>query len=221
MHLRLRDGLHFCICAGRVVFLDVHTDRYFALSGNADLAFRAWVAGEVTVEGPDEYLNCLIRTGLLMPEAGETKVGRGPALERAIEEFQPQPVGRAWLASVQALLLRYRTGRNIRCQSLEAMLWNVRERKEALTALTDHAVKEMSLACKAFGSSRWAFRTRDQCLPDSIAFHRLCLDRGVPASLVIGVSVNPFAAHCWVQHGDVVINDRVEHIRQFTPILEI
>lgn len=222
MHVRLRNGLHFCICGGHAVFLDVHADRYFALSGKADQAFRAWVAGEVTVEGPDEHLNCLLRSRLLVPEAGLDKGGGScPSLESATQDFQSRPVGRALLVGIQALLLRYRTGRNIRAQSLDTVLRDVRERKEALTAFAYDAVKELSLACQAFGSSSWVFRTRDQCLSESIAFHRLCLDRGVPVSLILGVSVNPFSAHCWVQHGDFVINDRVERIRQFTPILEI
>lgn len=221
MHLRLRDGLHFCNCSGRVVFLDVHTDRYFALSGKADQAFRAWIAGEVTVEEPDEHLNCLMRINLLVLETGQGRNGTEPSLQRATRDFQPCPVGRAFLIGTNAFLLRYGARRNIRSHSLRAVIRDVRERKAALGSMAQDAVKEMSIACKAFGSTGWAFQSKDQCLPESIAFHRLCLNRGVPASLFLGVSVNPFAAHCWVQHGDTVINDRVERIRQFTPILEI
>lgn len=221
MHFRLRDGLHFCNCAGRIVFLDVHTDRYFALSGNADQAFRAWIAGEVTVEEPDEYLNCLMRINLLVLETGQSRTRIEPSLQCATRDFQPRAVGSACIIGARAFLLRYGARRNIRSQSLRTILWGVRERKAALTSFAQDAVAEISLVCKAFGSTGWAFQSKDQCLPESIAFHRLCLDRGVPASLFIGVSVNPFTAHCWVQHGDVVINDRVERIRQFTPILEI
>ncbi|HKX80190.1 MAG TPA: lasso peptide biosynthesis B2 protein [Novosphingobium sp.] len=221
MHLGLRDGLHFCNCAGRIIFLDVHTDRYFALSGKTDQAFRAWIAGEVTVEEPDEHLNCLMRAGLLVLETGEGRIGMGPSLARATRDFQPRPVESAFLVGAKAFLLRYGARRNIRSQSFAAVVRDVRERKAALTSLVQDAVAEISLACKAFGSTGWAFPSRDQCLPESIAFHRLCLNRGVPASLFIGVSVNPFVAHCWVQHADAVINDRVERIRQFTPILEI
>lgn len=221
MHLRLRDGLHFCNCAGRIVFLDVHTDRYFALSGKADQAFRAWIAGEVTVEEPDEHLNCLMRINVLVLDTGHGKIGIVPSLQCATRDFQPRPVGSAFLVGAKAFLLRYGARRNIRSQSLRAVLRDVRERKAALTFFAQDAVAEISLACKAFGSTGWVFQSKDQCLPEAIALHRLCLNRGVPASLFIGVSVNPFTAHCWVQHGDAVINDRVERIRQFTPILEI
>lgn len=221
MHVRLRDGLHYCNCAGRFVFLDAHLDRYFTLSGKADQAFRAWVAGEVTLEEPYEHLNCLIRNNLLVPAAGEGNNLESPLPEAATQDFQPIPVGRALVLAAQALLLRYRARRKIRSQPLRAVLRDVRERKAAVTSFAHDAAAEISLARKAFASTRWAFRARDQCLPESIAFHRLCLDRGVPATLVIGVTVTPFAAHCWVRLGDMVINDRVERIRQFNPILEI
>jgi hypothetical protein len=36
---------------------------------------------------------------------------------------------------------------------------------------------------------------------------------------VIGVKLNPFAAHCWLQVGDVVLNDLPERVAAFTPIL--
>jgi hypothetical protein len=36
---------------------------------------------------------------------------------------------------------------------------------------------------------------------------------------VMGVSGRPFAAHCWVQVGDRVVNDTLDHVILFTPIL--
>jgi hypothetical protein len=39
--------------------------------------------------------------------------------------------------------------------------------------------------------------------------------------LVIAVSLRPFLAHSWVQQGDVLLNERVDVARTFTPILVI
>jgi hypothetical protein len=36
---------------------------------------------------------------------------------------------------------------------------------------------------------------------------------------VFGVQARPFAAHCWVQKGEVVFNDTVEHVSGYTPIM--
>ena len=38
---------------------------------------------------------------------------------------------------------------------------------------------------------------------------------------VIGVSLYPFAAHSWVQCGTALVNDRLDRVRHFTPILTI
>ncbi|RYM07421.1 lasso peptide biosynthesis B2 protein [Sphingobium cupriresistens] len=37
--------------------------------------------------------------------------------------------------------------------------------------------------------------------------------------VVLGVQLGPFSAHCWVQHEDRLVNDRVDMVRTFTPIL--
>jgi hypothetical protein len=45
--------------------------------------------------------------------------------------------------------------------------------------------------------------------------------RDASARWVFGVQFAPFAAHCWLQQGDVVFNDNVEHVRRFTPIMVV
>jgi hypothetical protein len=64
-------------------------------------------------------------------------------------------------------------------------------------------------------------RSRDRCLPQSIAITRHLRRRSIPAILVLGVSGRPFAAHSWVQVEDMVINDTVDHASRFTPILSL
>ena len=39
--------------------------------------------------------------------------------------------------------------------------------------------------------------------------------------LVFAVMTRPFAAHCWVQLDETVLNDRLDHVRKFTPILVV
>jgi hypothetical protein len=61
----------------------------------------------------------------------------------------------------------------------------------------------------------------DRCLSSSIAFLDVGFSRHLDAQLVFGVYSSPFSAHCWVQAGDTVLNDRIENVRTFTPILAI
>jgi hypothetical protein len=38
---------------------------------------------------------------------------------------------------------------------------------------------------------------------------------------VFGVNADPFEAHCWVQAGNVVLNDTVAWVSGFTPIMVV
>jgi hypothetical protein len=38
---------------------------------------------------------------------------------------------------------------------------------------------------------------------------------------VFGVQTRPFAAHCWLQHENIVLNDTVEHVTRYTPIMTV
>lgn len=68
--------------------------------------------------------------------------------------------------------------------------------------------------------SSW-FGEKDLCLVRSLAFRAVAFRVGFSPTLVIGVKLDPFAAHCWIQAGDRVENDRLERVTQFTPILAV
>lgn len=55
------------------------------------------------------------------------------------------------------------------------------------------------------------------------SFFLLCFLRkhGLDAALVFGVRTWPFEAHCWLQADDVVLDDGVDYVRTFTPILAV
>lgn len=61
----------------------------------------------------------------------------------------------------------------------------------------------------------------DQCLVRSFALALALRRLEITCNLVIGVKVHPFAAHSWVQSGSVLLNDRIDTVRDFTPILVI
>ena len=59
------------------------------------------------------------------------------------------------------------------------------------------------------------------CLTDSLALLTFLRDRGQGATLVFGMKLHPFAAHCWLQAGDLLLNDRIDRIEGFTSVLAI
>ena len=77
----------------------------------------------------------------------------------------------------------------------------------------------MAAVATAFQRTSLWMTSHNQCLPRSLALATCLVKRGHRATLIFGVKLRPFDAHCWVQCGSVVINDRIERVRDFTPIL--
>lgn len=73
----------------------------------------------------------------------------------------------------------------------------------------------------AFEHARLLRTAADRCLPRSIALALCLASDGKRTNLVIGVKLAPFGAHCWVQSGDEVLNDSVEEVLRYQPILII
>jgi hypothetical protein len=67
----------------------------------------------------------------------------------------------------------------------------------------------------------WFYTAYRHCLFDSLVLGVFLTRHMVPSTVVIGVSTKPFAAHSWVQIGECVLNDTVEHVQTFKPILAI
>ena len=65
------------------------------------------------------------------------------------------------------------------------------------------------------------FSDRDACLRDSLTFVEFFARYGMYPTWMFGVRVQPFAAHSWVQEGDMVLNDYLPRICGFTPIMAV
>lgn len=87
------------------------------------------------------------------------------------------------------------------------------------SALTDTA-RAAHLA-QRFAVARKVVPIPRNCLLDSIALLRWLGRDNVAATLVFGAKLDPFAAHCWVQAGDLLLTDRLEEIERFTPVRSI
>jgi hypothetical protein len=58
-----------------------------------------------------------------------------------------------------------------------------------------------------------------KCLIRSFLLLRLLRQEGHDAQWVFGVRTWPFRAHCWLQHGEVALDDHLERLVAFHPIL--
>jgi hypothetical protein len=65
------------------------------------------------------------------------------------------------------------------------------------------------------------FTSREACLFESLVLIEFLARYSLFPAWVFGVRARPFAAHCWVQQGDTVLNDTVEHVTRYTPIMTV
>lgn len=193
---------------GRPVFMDADDDSYFMLEPEDEAAFLAKVRG-TPCAASTEAASVL---GVEQPVA----IASCPQPQESVlppREADGHP-------SVHDVLLAWRlvaTARHsIRHRPIAKLLAGI-ERRSAV----GRAGTASPSAAARFASARRFVPVPRNCLTDSIALVLWLERRGQRASLVFGVKLNPFGAHCWVQSDQLLLNDHVEHVERFTPVRAI
>ena len=65
------------------------------------------------------------------------------------------------------------------------------------------------------------FTTKDARLFRSHFLMRFLAGHGIAATWTFGVRLAPFGAHCWIEYEGAVLNDHLETVAGFSPILAI
>ncbi|WP_275504084.1 lasso peptide biosynthesis B2 protein [Sphingomonas pollutisoli] len=214
---RLKAQLHYCYSGGRAIFLDAADGRYFCLPAVGESAFLAFLNGSanddqvdwlqsknIVVEANDRrYPNSHSEQSLPRPSE-QLQLGARPAVSDILE---------VTTARITAMALLKCRGFGWASRSIIA----AKARREAGDEGADSQI--VAEIASAFQSTDLLMGKTNRCLPRSLAFLRVCIARGHYPSLVIGIRTNPFTAHAWVQMGGKVLNDSVDHVRVFTPIM--
>jgi len=215
MQLRLGEEIHAVMIDGDAVFLDVRSDAYFCLPQVGDVLRIA--DGQLTVHAQAQALaDGLLAAGLAA--AGEVpspaEAPRRPArTARALIAEAPRAgvrsEGRHWRALVRAALVAGR-GRRLAFARLVPPAPPCRSNAPSQALLGDLAV----------------FRRLAPWLPlDGLCLYRSHLLRSYLAALghrvdwMFGVRTWPFRAHCWLQAGDVALDDEAERLVAYHPIM--
>lgn len=213
MTFALKDQLHYAEVAGEMIFLDLVGDRYFTLPDPLKAAFRDWSTGAGT-SNPDLLLQ-LVRLEVL--QAADDITIRRPSRIPIAESALPSGVNIQPLGLPRALLRQYQTMWCMRRFSLIRLLaWATAD----VSPRTRGGQTPLAIAA-AFARSNALISLHDNCLMKSAALLRSARLNGHQAQMVLGVQAKPFAAHCWVQWENFVLNDDPDHVRTFTPILSL
>jgi len=205
MHFyRLRADVQHCQFGAQTVCLDLSTSRYFLLEGAASDHLARFVSGTAT----DEAIGSLLDLGLIEPG---TRVCARPRAFTPTKSFldHRQPKTSPWLL-YRAIREQRRTQSALLRMSLGALL--------EPTGLPRADPESCHAVAAAFArASRYRDAT-DQCLVRGLAMRAILARSGLGVDLVIGVTL-PFAAHCWIQAGPVVLSDPFDRVRNFRPLL--
>lgn len=199
------DNLAWCEIDGTLIFLDIAQDRYFRLPETRNAA----VLGELDASG---RVRAGQPAGWCRPPGWAQPMRQSPLIDDG--PFRLGEVARS-------LWVQRRVERRLAGSSFAMVL------KELRQVVSHCALDIAAVECggartvRAFEHARLLRTAADRCLPRSIALALCLAARGCRAQVVIGVKLAPFAAHCWAQSGDEVLNDTAAEVRRYTPIMVV
>lgn len=216
MALALRPGLTFCRLEENFIFLDREADRYFSVSGSLACCLQA--ALNIPADEPSVHEIEILRKANLIVD------GDGPPL--AVFEHEAahtsilgftrdtrfKPVA---MAGVLCRLTKMQ--RRLRKRGLPQMLREVEAWKVRGSDLVDN--ENLRELAHLYDQSRLLYLPADHCLVRALTYYSHAASIGYRVRLVFGVQLHPFSAHCWIEHGDLILDDSVEHVARFKPIL--
>lgn len=211
---RLRDDLSFCLVDGHPILLDVGSDRYFRLSGRTELAFCAYAQGHCS----EADLDHLVEQALLTAgPRGERAPAVITSAEQSILELSSQhdPLTASTYAKVLGLVCW--TKYELKTRKLKDLLARASSLRHRIPNESSDADR-LTRAAMGFLAVRNLVPLERCCLLDSLAMALFLGRHGLPAHIVFGVATDPFAAHCWVQSGNIVLNDTLGNTRSHTVI---
>ena len=218
---RLCDQVSFCLTGGRAVFLDARADRYVCLTGGANTAFRDLLDQGFTA---GVGLDGLVRAKLLEEVDTEPPPIR-PALAQSARLSLTEQVSAKTAFAIGDVLEAGRqlvgARSRLKQRAFSINMDELRARKARLGPDAATPCDPLVGFTKVFNAARRMVPVKPVCLLDSLALLDFLARRRLSADLVFGVKLNPFAAHCWVQAGDTVLNEAIERVRLHTPILVV
>lgn len=206
----------FCETGGELVFLDLARDKYLALRGEDRAAFERLRVGE---PNDSDMMTRLVATGLLGRCDGPTSIEQAsveiPSRDLAAAGYNGFDLG----MTVAAGLALRRARRAMRAERIAQSIKQARRRRSMIEQECDENAAEATAS--SYAANRWLHPVPQRCLIDALALDDIMLARGLRSTLVFGVRLLPFRAHCWLQTSSVILTGTAAEARNFVPILVV
>lgn len=233
------DGIFGQLIGGTFVILNLNEGRYLQIdlsdkrillnglqqglnTPEKDSAFDGaiWLTGKQYREVRPQ-IDALIEKGLLSPNRGNNNLpGTAEPVDitrdfsgnsERVSKITITERSAFWLAtSISDFRLRF--------QKLKRIISRFQDRAQQCNLSDEHAALR---AWRAFSTLRPFYPRPASCLFDSLAAATFFQMRDIRVTWTFGVKLQPFAAHCWLEHGDAIVNDSVDSINRFTRIMRV
>jgi hypothetical protein len=231
----LSEHCHACLAGDEVVILDVRQDKYLSLDAASARAvgrlIEQWPVGRIASEptspsaGPNEILEDLFARGIITRGASSTSSAANFAARQVDDEFTgtlPSLTPTVRLSDLVAYVRSCRAATlQLRRHSFEQIVRSARMHRAERSSLTPDSATVRKLVGVYREIRPWFRSATDQCVFECLALSDFLYRGGSCVDWVFGVRTNPFAAHCWLQHRSTVLNDTLENVFRFTPIMII
>jgi hypothetical protein len=237
----LSKHVYVCRTPDHIVLLDLKRDEYLGIADTDSDAIAAFVKewpsraanqpfNAETSEQGATLIADLLAAGMLTDDAHDGKAVTLAAVEPPrlglVDDYTPIPTTIAWRDVIHFTIAVVTTKRLLRIKSLEQAVLHVQKRHAGREAMQFRSLKIDELRARnlvaVFERLRPFLTTaNDVCVFDSLALSEFLARYDLHPQWNFGVATRPFAAHCWLQHGDIIFNDTPDNIRRFTPIMSV
>lgn len=195
-----------------IVVLDINSDAYFCLAGLGDHLDTRRGRLETEVQ---PIIDLLVASGLAeygAPRSHPTDYVL--AAPRRTSRAHQSPVGQT-LEVRDFLAAAAHSAVSFPRRSVKRLIGNEDDRPPPRPPCDDELIRRAVLF------DRWLpwMPFQGQCLYRAYTLRHFLRLAGLDARWVFGVRTWPFAAHCWLQSGDLVLDDDLDRVRLYTPIL--
>lgn len=211
-------GLFAVDVGGQIVFLDVARNKYLAVAREilAPFLVREDERERFTPAEIERAATALQRVGWPSAHVESAPLPLTSHIQ-ATRSLELSPLKSTGLVNPRAAISLLRAARRLKRQHLAEIVGSrLAHRAKIARPSSPTRVIERSLA---FAAWRPLASGKDRCLCDSLALSMYLGCDGKDVDWVFGVSAPFFLAHCWLQLGDLVLNDSIEHTRQYAPIM--
>lgn len=231
----LMNDVYACRARDRVVFLDLRRDKYFALSDSQSRVLPLIVPSMPQDAREDMFLinssqkanqiaKGMVLKGLLTTDPAIGREFVPPAVEVPTRALMDEylmgeiPIARRELLAFVRALSSARI--SLRFKGIKKVVHEIQQRKRDM--LVGNEGRSVPALYSSFERMRpWLYTARERCLFDSLTLVKFLQRFDIQATWVFGVRAAPFGAHCWLQIGNLVLNDTPDMVGRYTPILAV